>query len=233
MIPKIIHYCWFGGNLMPESALKCIESWKIYCPDYEIIKWDETNFDINITRYSKEAASVGKWAFVADVMRFYTVYNYGGIYLDTDVELLKPLDDLLNAGMYIGFQDGTQVNSRQGFGAIKNHWLVKRLQDVYTDTPFIYNDGALNIVASPAYTSKVMLDAGFVLDNTRQTIEDVELYPSDYFSPKDWCTTEMVITPNTYSIHHYAASWWSDEERQKHEAYLKRRADRMKKFIII
>lgn len=221
MIPKIIHYGWFGGQPLPEIAVRCMESWKRYCGDYETVEWNESNFDVNMARYSKEAAQVGKWAFVADVVRFYALYNYGGIYLDVDVEILKPLDGFLNAGMFIGFESERFINSGQGFGAVKNHYLIKKMMDIYTDLPFIYPDGTLNTTPSPKYTSKIMSDEGFELNNARQTIGDVEVYPKDYFCPKDWLTLEMNVTPNTHSIHHFLASWWTEEEKKKRDENLK------------
>lgn len=221
MIPKIIHYGWFGGKSMPELANSCMESWKKHCKGYEIIEWNEQNFDVNMARYSKEAAQVGKWAFVADVLRFYTIYTYGGIYLDVDIELLKPFDELLNAGMFIGFESDKFINSGQGFGAVQHHPLVKKMLDIYTELPFINSDGTLNLTPSPKYTSKIMSNEGFVLNNTRQSISDIELYPKDYFCPKDWITCELEVTSNTYSIHHFLASWWTEEEKRKHEANIK------------
>ena len=221
MIPKIIHYGWFGGNPLPDIAEKCMASWKKYCCDYEIVEWNETNFDMNMARYSREAAKAGKWAFVADVVRFYTVYNYGGIYLDVDVEVVKSLDEFLSAGMFIGFESEKYINSGQGFGAERKHPLVKKMLDIYTDLPFINSDGTLNTTPSPKYTSKIMSDEGFVLNNTRQTIGNVEVYPRDFFCPKDWLTLEMNITSNTHSIHHFLASWWTEEEKKKHEENLR------------
>lgn len=206
---------------MPEMALRCIESWKKYCGDYEFVEWNESNFDLSMARYSRESAKVGKWAFAADVVRFYTVYNYGGIYLDVDVELLKPIDEFLDTGMFIGFESEHFINSGQGFGAIPKHPLVKKMLDFYMDLPFIKSDGTLNTTPSPHYTSKIMNDEGFELNNTRQRIGDVDLYPSDYFCPKDWLTLEMNVTQNTHSIHHFLASWWTEEEKRKHEENLR------------
>lgn len=218
MIPKIIHYCWFGNNPLPPLAVKCIDSWRTHCPDYEIKEWNENNFDMNMARYSKEAAEVDKWAFVADVVRFYVIYNYGGIYLDVDVELLKPLDEFLDTGMFIGFESATEINTGQGFGAEKNFYLVKKMQDIYTDMPFINPDDSFNTTPSPKYTSKIMSAEGFLLNNTKQTIDNIDVYPTEYFCPKDWRTNEIDITPNTHTIHHFLASWWTEEERQQLEA---------------
>jgi len=218
MIPNIIHYCWFGGNPLPPLAVKCIESWKTHCPDYEIKEWNEDNFDINMARYSKEAAEVGKWAFVADVVRFYVIYNYGGIYLDIDVELLKPIDRFLDTRMFLGFESSNEINTGQGFGAEKEFYLIKKMLDIYTDMPFINPDGSFNTTPSPKYTSKIMNAEGFVLNNTKQTIGNIDVYPTEYFCPKDWRTNEIAITSNTHTLHHFFASWWSEEEKQQLEA---------------
>lgn len=112
MIPKIIHYCWFGGNPLPELAVKCIESWKKYCPDYEIKRWDESNFDLKCCDYVKEAYQAKKWAFVSDYVRFKVLYDEGGLYFDTDVELIKPIDDILARGPFMGVEVGQPFNER-------------------------------------------------------------------------------------------------------------------------
>ena len=221
MIPKIIHYCWFGGNPLPPLALKCMESWKNYCGDFEIKEWNEKNFDIDMAKYSKEAAKAGKWAFVADVARFYVMYNYGGVYLDVDVEVIKPIDGFLDAGMFIGFESENEINTGQGFGAEKNFGLVKEMLDIYADMAFINPNGTFNTTPSPKYTSKIMQSKGFTLNNTKQKMENIEVYPTEYFCPKDWRSGDINITDNTHTVHHFLASWWSDEERKQHEASMK------------
>ena len=221
MIPKIIHYCWFGGNPLPPLAVKCMDSWKKHCGDFEIKEWNENNFDISMTRYSKEAAEREKWAFVADIARFYTMYQYGGLYFDIDVEVVKPIDGFLDTGMFIGFESDVEINTGQGFGAEKNFYLVKKMLDIYNETPFINPDGTSNMTPSPKYTSKIMEAEGFVLNNTRQTIGNIEVYPTEYFCPKDWRNDETIITPNTYTVHHFMASWWGDEERAQHESIMR------------
>ena len=221
MIPKIIHYCWFGGNPLPPLATKCMESWKKYCGEFEIKEWNETNFDINMTNYSKGAAIADKWAFVADVARFYVMYNYGGIYFDVDVEIVKPIDKLLNSDMFIGFESEHEINTGQGFGAEKNFYLVEKMLDTYKEMPFINPDGTYNTTPSPKYTSAMMKSEGFVMDNIRQTIGDIEVYPSEYFCPKEWRSGEVEITENTHTIHHFMASWWSEEEKKGHESKMR------------
>jgi len=216
MIPKIIHYCWFGGNPLPPLVLKCMDSWRKYCGDFEIKEWNENNFDVNMTNYSKDAAKAGMWAFVSDVARCFVMYEYGGIYLDVDVEILKPIDKFLDCGMFIGFESNSEINAGQGFGAEKNFYLAKKMLDTYAGIPFANPDGTYNITPSPVYTSKIMEGEGFALNNTRQSIKNIELYPSEYFCPKDWRSGEMDITENTHTIHHFMASWWNDEKRKEH-----------------
>jgi hypothetical protein len=215
-IPKIIHYCWFGGSPLTPLALKCIESWKKYCPDYEIKEWNESNFDVNMTNYSKEAAKAGKWAFVSDILRFYAVYNYGGVYLDVDVELIKPIDAFLNNSMFIGFESHDKINTGQGFGAEKNFYLIKKMLESYNDVPFVNSNGTLNTVSSPAYTSKIMEKQGCLLNNKRQSIQkSIEIYPTEYFCPKNVQNGDITITENTHSIHHFDGSWLSTEQKRE------------------
>ena len=217
MIPKIIHYCWFGGNPLPPIAIECMDSWKKYCGDFEIKEWNESNFDINIVKYAKEAAETKKWAFVADVACFYAIYNYGGVYLDIDIEVVKPIDKFLGSKMFAGFESYDKINGTGIIGAEKNFYLTKKMLDIYNEIPFINADGTLNNTPITVYTSKIMEEEGFALNNTKQNLHDIEVYPSEYFSPKEFRSGEIEITENTYTIHHFMASWWSDEERKKHE----------------
>jgi hypothetical protein len=217
MIPKIIHYCWFGKNPLPTLALKCIDSWKKYCEEFEIIEWNENNFDITINKYSKEAYESKKWAFVSDVARLYAVYNYGGIYFDVDVEVIKSLDEFLNNNMFIGFENPARLASGLGFGAEKNFYLVKKMLDIYNETSFLNSDGTFNITPCPIYNTKIIKQEGFAIDNTKQTKNGITIYPMEYLCPKDWETGDTNITINTHTIHHYVASWWSNEQKQQYE----------------
>lgn len=158
MIPKIIHYCWFGHNEKPEIIKKCIESWKKFCPDYEIRECNESNFNINIYPYVKEAYDAKKWAFVSDVARLWLVYTYGGIYMDTDVELLNNIDDLLEYKLFMSFESERGINTGLGFGAEKNNQLVKQILEDYKDKQFKLDDGKLNLTACPNYNTQVIVD---------------------------------------------------------------------------
>ena len=212
MIPKIIHYCWFGGNPLPELAKKCIDSWKKYCPDYEIIEWNETNFDYRQYRYAQEAYEAKKWAFVSDVARLYAMVNYGGVYMDTDVEVLKPLDDILEHGAVSGFEAIDRIPT--GLMACqKGHPLFSELLEDYNNRCFIQENGEYDLTTNVTTITNICLKHGLILNNTKQTIADFTLFPCEYFCPKDSLTKITTITDNTYTIHHFDGSWVSDEEK--------------------
>jgi len=215
-IPKVIHYCWFGGNPLPSLAVRCIQSWKKYCPDYEIKEWNESNFDINLYTYTKEAYEAKKWAFVSDVARLYAVYAEGGVYLDVDVEVLKSLNELLIDSMFIGFENHEYINTGLGFGAEKKFYLVEKMLDVYDDMLFIKSDGKFNLTPCPVHNTEVMKQEGFLINNTKQKINNAMVYPTEYFCPKDGKTGIVSLSDNTYSIHHYDGSWLSDEQKEEY-----------------
>ena len=216
-IPKIIHYCWFGGNPISELGEKCIASWKKYCPEYEIIQWDEGNFDINCNQYAKEAYEAKKWAFVTDYVRLYVVYNHGGIYLDTDVELLKSFDDLLGYSGFMGFEDERNINTGLGFGAVINNNIIYEILRSYEKIPFIKEDGSLDLTPCPQRNTETLVERGLILNNTSQIIEDIIFLPTRYLSPKDYKSGKITIHKNTVSIHHFNASWYTEKQRNFHK----------------
>jgi mannosyltransferase OCH1-like enzyme len=220
-IPKVIHYCWFGGNPLPESVRKCIESWKTHCPDFEVVEWNEKNFDVNINKFVREAYQLEKWAFVSDYARLYIIYHNGGIYLDTDVEVVKGLDDLLDNEAFMGFEDGINVSNGLGFGAVKNSKIIYEMLNIYENISFINNDGTLNTTPCPYYTTQLLLKKNLKQNNKKQTIEGLTIYPSDYFSPINYATRKFKMTKNTYSIHHYSATWWDEEAKEVFNSGLK------------
>ena len=206
MIPKKIHYCWFGGKEMPNKDKKCIESWRKYCPDYEIIEWNESNYSLDKCKYMKDAYKEKKWGFVPDFARFDIIYNEGGIYMDTDVELISSLDDLLSNSGYLGFEGGKWVNGGMGFGAEAGNKVIKELRDMYHNFSFYNEDGTLNMIPSPYYITEMLEKKGLKRDDSLQIIEDVKIYPTEYFSPKNYDTGKITITSKTLSVHHYNAS---------------------------
>ena len=206
MIPKVIHYCWFGRNEKSKAMLDCIESWRKYCPDYEIVEWNEDNYDINAIPFISDAYRAGKWAFVSDYARLEIIYNEGGIYLDTDVEVIKSLDPLLSLSAYAGFEGDTTIATGLGFGAVKAHPMVKALMEDYHHRDFP-EDGDYMSVACPFINTQVFEKFGFQPNGQKQTVNGMTLFPKDYFNPKSSQTYLTEITENTYSIHHYDASW--------------------------
>lgn len=207
LIPKTIHYCWFGGNEMPEKMKYCIESWKKNCPQYEIIEWNEKNYDVSKYTYTRQAYQHGKWAFVSDVARLDILYQYGGIYMDTDVELLHSLDGLLYQPGFCSVEKWGIVNTGGGCGAIPGHTLIDAMIRKRRRCVFEYKDGTLNLESSGSYESLPLLKQGFVPDNKIQCVHDMTIYPSDFFHPYDYMTKKTCITENTFGIHHFAESW--------------------------
>lgn len=206
MIPKKIHYCWFGSGQPDELAQKCIDSWKKYCPDYEIVKWNEDNYDVTKHSYMKEAYEAGKWAFVTDYARLDILYKHGGIYFDTDVEVIRSFDPLLENRAFVGREDGDRVNTGQAIGAEKGLEIIRELRDVYKNEVFKTGNG-YNTTTCVDYTSDYLVRKGLKNDNSKQTIDELTVYPRDYFCPIKVGHTRPVLTDNTYSIHHFAASW--------------------------
>ncbi len=236
MIPKIIHYCWFGGQPKSGIVLKCIESWKKNCPDYEFSEWNESNFDINRYAYSKEAFEAKKWAFVADVVRLQALYDYGGIYMDTDVEVIKPLDCLLEYRAVAGFES-TNYISTAFIASEKGNPTIRQFLDEYEKLHFLREDGKFDLTTNVVRITDACVKRGFVRNNAFQTVNGFTFLPSDYLSPKDFDTKKTEITENTLCIHHFDGSWLSDEDKyrieltQKYEKVLpKTFAARLAKF---
>lgn len=217
MIPKKIHYCWFGRNKKNKIIEKCIKSWKKHLPDYEFIEWNEDNFDINICPYVKEAYDSKKWAFVSDYARYYVLYKHGGIYLDTDVEVLKSLNPILEKGSFMGresIETGGMVAPGLILGAEKGMKLYKEILDIYNEMNFINQDGTFNLRTVVQITTEILENKGFEIQNNEiQSIDEIYIYPSEYFCPIGWNGLGK-ISENSYSIHHYAASWLPVKEQK-------------------
>ncbi len=219
-IPKLIHYCWFGKGKMPALADKCIKSWKKFCPEYEIVCWTEDNFDVSQNRYVREAYEAGKWAFVSDYVRLKVIYEQGGIYLDTDVELLKPLDKLVEQGPFMGFDDVGNVSTGVGFACEKGNELIGALLADYDDIPFVLPDGSYDMTPCPDRNTKTMQRLGMDVNIRDQVFMGIRMLPADYLCPLGYYTGKKTITENTYSIHHFCASWTS--AKSKRTIFIKR-----------
>lgn len=206
-IPKIIHYCWFGRSEKSEVIMKCIDSWKKYLPDYEIIEWNEETFDINCNKYVKEAYESKKYAFVSDYVRIYALYNMGGIYLDTDTEVFKSLDDFLNEDSFWGFEEKNYI-ATSTIGTKKGNKLIKKFLDFYEDKSF--NETRKNIETSTnvQIVTNIFKDLGFKMNGQKQTIKDIgTIYPQEYFSPYDYINFIDKSNDKTYTKHHFHKSW--------------------------
>ena len=235
MIPKIIHYCWFGRNPLPESAKKCIDSWRKFLPDYEIKEWNEDNFDVNIIPYTQQAYEAKKYAFVSDYARFWILYHHGGIYFDTDVEVIRPMDDIIEKGPFMGREKGAfikdicdnhivakgdaglgvapglglGVNPGLGLGVNPGLGLYKEFLDLYDTLKFKKDDGSLNTKTIVSYTTEILLNHGLNENNEEpQEVAGVWVYPPDVFCPMDHTqANKLKITERTVSIHLYDCSW--------------------------
>lgn len=213
-IPRVIYYCWFGNGKPPALVEKCIASWKKYCPDYEIVCINEDNFDVTQNQYARQAYDAGKWAFVSDYARLKILYDQGGIYLDTDVELIKPLDKLIEGGGYMGFDDNRVISTGLGFACEKGNELIGALLRDYDEIPFILPDGTYDLTPCPARNTKTMVALGLDASNQNQVFMGIKLLPEDYLCPMKYYTGKKKITKNTYSIHHFCASWTSATARR-------------------
>ena len=215
-IPKIIHYCWFGGNPLPDLARKCIASWKKFLPEYEIKEWNENNFNVWQTCYSAEAYRLKKYAHVSDYARCWILYHYGGIYFDTDVEIIRPINDIIIKGSFMGFecQEGVlldnpngNINPGLGAGAYKRHPFFEKITNFYEHSHYIRWNGKNTGNITHHATKLLDYDHKEILDGDIVKVSGLLIYPTEYFCPYDYYTEEMHITVNTRTIHHYMGSW--------------------------
>lgn len=219
-IPKIIHYCWFGGKPLPEEYKKYIESWKKFLPDFEIKEWNEKNFNINECTYAREAFEAKKWAFVSDYARFKILYEYGGIYFDTDVEVIKSFDHILSCGAFMGIEKvsskvETSVAPGLGIGCNPGLKIYEEILTKYNNIHFLNFDGTYNLKTVVEYVTDILKKHGFTEKDELQKVAGITIYPADVFDPIDCETGRINITPNTVSIHHYAASWADNSTKMK------------------
>jgi len=216
VIPKVIHYCWFGRNPLPASAQKCIASWRKFLPDYEIREWNEDNFDVNIIPYTAQAYQARKWAFVSDYARMWILYHHGGLYFDTDVEVIAPMDDIIRRGPFMGIEvpgapgQLPKVNPGLGLGVEPGHPIYRALLDHYANQQFLDADG--NILGGTVVThnTQVLAEHGLQPTNDLQQVDGIWIYPIDYFNPLDDATGRLNKTANTRSIHWYSKTWVSN-----------------------
>ena len=221
-IPKTIHYCWFGKNPLPKLAVKCIESWKKYLPDYNIIQWDESNFDISSNKYAQQAYEAKKYAFVSDYARFKILYEQGGIYFDTDVEVIRNMDNIISAGPFMGCENASRpgespfrllVAAGLGLGAVPGMPLYREILDLYENNEFINQDGSFNQKTVVYNVTEILCRYGLKNIPDIQEVAGVKIYPVSYFCPLDYKTKKLDIKTETVSIHWYDASWISKRHK--------------------
>ncbi|MFD2554224.1 glycosyltransferase family 32 protein [Sphingobacterium tabacisoli] len=219
MIPKTIHYCWFGGNELPKLAEKCIESWKTFLPEYEVKQWNESNFDLDFCQYTREAYDNKKYAYVTDVVRLYALKSEGGVYLDSDVEVLKPLDDFLHHAAFSGFESNNLIPTGI-MASIKDGEWVSDMLSYYNDKSFLDSSNNPILETNVTIITKLMEQKGIILNNTYQEISNyIAFYPHDYFCPKEWTNGVITLTDNSHCIHHFAGSWLPKGYKRKRAIY--------------
>lgn len=225
LIPKKIHYCWFGRKPIPKKNLEWMESWKKYCCDYEIIQWNEDNYDVTKNAYMYEAYKAGKWGFVPDYVRLDVIYRYGGIYLDTDVELIRNLDDLLYQKAFAGIDRSRDISLGLGFGAQLGCEIIRELRDFYDTCKFLNGDGSYNLKVAPFIQRSFFQEKGYINNGEYQVVEEMTIYPEKVLSPKCNWTGRVLPTAHTFAIHHYDGSWTSESDRdivkRNRELYMK------------
>lgn len=208
MIPKTIHYCWFGRGTKPKLAQKCIASWQKYCPDYKIIEWNEDNFDVNMNNYTRMCYEQKKYAFLSDYARLVVVAKHGGIYFDTDVELIRSVDHLMEEEAFFGFETTEYVASGLGFGSVSNGTVIKSMVSEYDSLL----DGTHGTKGCPRLNTEALVKLGLKQDGTYQNICGAVILPSEYLNPYESNTGRLRKTNNTVSIHWYSASWMSRKQ---------------------
>ena len=218
MIPKVIHYCWFGGN--PKNPLidRCIASWKKYCPDYQIIEWNESNYDVTKNAFIKKAYETNNWAFISDYARVDILYQYGGVYMDTDVELIASLDPFLEYDFYAGFESAAYVAFGLGFGSVAGHPVLKDIKDTYDQMEL--PEHLFDLPTCPQIQTAALKKRGLICNNENQVLDGCHIFSSEYFCPMSYVSGITTLTDNTVSIHHYDMSWFSESYRRaKHRQW--------------
>ena len=228
MIPKVIHYCWFGRNPLPKEYQRYVESWRQFLPDYEIKEWTEDNYDVNCIPFSAEAYSVGKYAYVSDYARLKIIYENGGVYFDTDVEVIKSMDDILEKGAFMAFEKHeSDPDNRHlvavglGFACEPHNPIIKEIMDYYENVHYIMNDGSVKQIPTVYITTDVLKKHGLVVSSHPLELEGITIYPWEYFCPMEYLSNKIEITENTRTIHHYSATWmsWTDKLKMKKGYY--------------
>lgn len=217
VIPKVIHYCWFSGKEIPDEFKRNIEGWERCCPGYEIRRWDESNYDVGKNPYMAAAYEHKKWGFIPDYARLDILYHQGGIYMDTDVELVRNLDELLYQPAFCGVEKWGNINMGGCSGAVAHHPMLWEMLQEREKISFIKEDGSLNLETCGIYETRPFIRAGMRIDNQVQNIGGMTVYSSDYFHPYDYMSGELTVTENTFSIHHFNGGWLDQKAKEQRE----------------
>ncbi len=213
MIPKTIHYCWFGGTKKTEKVQLCLNSWHRFLPEYKIIEWNESNFDVSEIPFTEEAYSAKKWAFVSDYARLKALYQFGGIYFDTDIEVLKPFDELLENEAFLGFESNDFIMTAV-IGARSGNLVLKEIMDSYKGKSFLMKDGSYNSLPNPYVFTSIMKKRGLISNGKEQIVNGIRVYPQICFSPNNFSMIWNRPHKKSYTIHHYEQSWREDDRRK-------------------
>lgn len=216
-IPKIINYCWFSGNPIPMQLKKCIDTWREKCPEYDIVRWDESNFDVSKYKYTKEAYYARKWGYIPDIVRLEILYEVGGFYFDTDVEIIKNIDELRYQSAFCGRERAGHINFGGGSGSVPHNKIIKEILDFRKDIPFDMGNGKYNLEASGYYETEPLVKYGLVIEDINQKLDGINVYSSDFFSPYNYINGENIRNSNTFSIHHFNGSWIDTGDRLRKE----------------
>ncbi|RKL66425.1 glycosyl transferase [Salipaludibacillus neizhouensis] len=214
-IPKTIHYCWFGGKEKPAMIKKCIASWHANLDGYKIIEWNEQNSNLNVNKYVRDAYVTKNYAFVSDYIRVFALYHYGGIYLDTDVEVFKPFDDLLHHQAFWGFEQENYI-ATSTIGSSKGNEFIKSFLDSYEEKGFLNVDGTADTSTNVALVTKMLRNKGLQQNGKYQKLKGIgTFYPLTYFSPYDYINCRSFITEDTYAMHYFHKSWLPPKQKFK------------------
>lgn len=215
MIPKIIHYCWFGKGPKDKLFKKCYKSWQKYFPDYKIIEWNEDNFDFRNNSYAKEAYNAKKYAFVSDYARLKILYDNGGIYFDTDVEVLKKFEKAFLENGYLAKEKDNIINTGLGFAVPPQSKIIKIMLDDYQNIHFIDKDGNMDLKPCTIRNTNSLLKRGYIIDKKNLPIDNIKVYSREYFCGFDLDNNHTIISNKTYTLHHYSGTWLSKKYRVK------------------
>lgn len=233
VIPKIIHYMWLGKKEIPDILKQCIDSWKRYCPDYEIIRWDESNYDVHKNEFVSQAYDNKMYGFVPDYARIELLYEYGGIYLDTDVELIRNLDDLLYQDAFCSVEKWQVLNWGGCSGAIKGHVALIPFLDRWAKRSLVRKDGTIDNLSSGMIDTSIAIEEGYKVNGKNQTVNGMNIYAYDYFHPYDYMSGKLEATDDTFSVHHFNGGWLDGKSKDENENITKLFERLMKSAIYV